>query len=282
MNTVGRILIVVMTVLTLCFMTFAGAVYTVQTSWRVKSNSLQEQFDAQQKRLTDMNAEYQDYKNDSTSQVQEMTQRAETAEANNVNLQQTNDALKGERDRARAERNEAVDEAEIATEEAAARLAEADALRQEDSRLRETIGHQIETVRDQEDQVFALERDARVIREKYAGLLDRAARAERLLRQNEIDLDTEIVGDERDPPPAVEGRVLGARRNRTGSVSFVEVSIGTDDGLQKGHQLMVYRGSRFLADIRLIDVNPDGAVGIVIEKTRNGVIERGDYVTSRL
>jgi len=66
--------------------------------------------------------------------------------------------------------------------------------------------------------------------------------------------------------------------------------LGSDDGLSKGHQLFVYRfgtienGNRpkYLGKIELVYVDPDKAVGTVIDAAKNGVIEKGDHVNSKL
>jgi hypothetical protein len=62
----------------------------------------------------------------------------------------------------------------------------------------------------------------------------------------------------------------------------VEISIGSDDGIGPKMKLIVFRGSRYICEIEITDVYPDMAVGRVIEETRNGSIERGDNVTTKL
>jgi len=91
------------------------------------------------------------------------------------------------------------------------------------------------------------------------------------------------------PPPDVAGLVLDARKTRNRSTEFVHISIGSDDGLAVGHTLHVYRpadknGGRamYLGKIELVRVAPDEAVGTVIERAKNGIIERNDNVTTKL
>lgn len=47
-------------------------------------------------------------------------------------------------------------------------------------------------------------------------------------------------------------------------------------------KLVVFRRNKFICEIEITDVYPDMAVGRVIEQTRNGSIERGDNVTTKL
>jgi len=46
--------------------------------------------------------------------------------------------------------------------------------------------------------------------------------------------------------------------------------------------LIVFRGADYICEIEVTDVYPDTAVGRVLEETRNGTIERGDNVTTKL
>jgi hypothetical protein len=69
--------------------------------------------------------------------------------------------------------------------------------------------------------------------------------------------------------------------NRNGS-ELVEIDAGSDVGLAKGHVMFVYRGVKYLGKIRLDMVDYRTAVGVVIDSTKNGEIQRGDIVTTKL
>jgi len=91
------------------------------------------------------------------------------------------------------------------------------------------------------------------------------------------------------PPPEVQGLVLDAKQNTRSGVEWIEVSIGSNDGLKEGHELHVYRfgdgngkKAKYLGRIKLVLLTADKAVGTVIDKAKNGVIERGDNVTTKL
>ena len=96
----------------------------------------------------------------------------------------------------------------------------------------------------------------------------------------------ELAGQQ--PPPVVEGVVMDARKSARQGTEFVEISLGSDDGLAKGHSLFVYRGAnggdrgKYLGKIEIVYVTPDKAVGTVVERAKNGVIQKGDNVTSKL
>jgi hypothetical protein len=79
-------------------------------------------------------------------------------------------------------------------------------------------------------------------------------------------------------PQGVEGVVLGVG----GSGSQLEISIGTDDGIRKGHQLEVKRGPNYLGRIEIIQTAPDKAVAKIVPGMQQGPIQRGDRVFSSI
>jgi hypothetical protein len=82
-------------------------------------------------------------------------------------------------------------------------------------------------------------------------------------------------------PPKVEGRVLASRSN-----GLVEISVGSDDGLMKGHEAFIYRNqggeSKFVAKIEIVQTTPDRSVGKVIPSYKKSPILRDDNVVTKL
>ena len=80
-----------------------------------------------------------------------------------------------------------------------------------------------------------------------------------------------------DKPPQLEAQVLKVNANNT----LVEISIGSDDGLKKGHRLQVFRGKDYLGQITIKDIEVDRAVGEVDKKLQRGLIREKDNVTTK-
>ena len=97
-----------------------------------------------------------------------------------------------------------------------------------------------------------------------------------LLRVHDVNPDQDPAG----MLPRVNGLVMAV----AGS-GVVEVSIGEDDGLKKGHQLQVYRTgggeNRYLGRLEVMETAADRAVCRVMPKFRTGAIQVGDRVTSK-
>jgi RNA polymerase sigma factor (sigma-70 family) len=91
-------------------------------------------------------------------------------------------------------------------------------------------------------------------------------------------------------PPKVEGTIK--KVDHLGLGGRVEINIGSDDGLIRGHELTIYRVDRraqpvrframeYIGRIRILFADPDQAVAKVIELWEGKKIKEGDCVTGR-
>jgi hypothetical protein len=80
------------------------------------------------------------------------------------------------------------------------------------------------------------------------------------------------------PPAGIEGTVTEVRDR-----GVVQISIGSDSGLSKGHQLDIVRDregrSSYIGKIEITSTAADVAVAQVMPEFRRGVVQRGDKVT---
>lgn len=208
--------------------------------------------------------------------------RAEDALAKLENLR--NDLVQSEQELANqdAEREKHLADLGIAQEEAEARGVESNALRQEVEALRDQLNTGIKRRRELDGQKLDLQSEIGELSEREEYLHTEIARLRDLLRLNEVDPDEVYVGTVPAAIQKVDGVVRQSRKNTSRTVELVEISVGTDDGINKKMKLIVYRGRSFICEIEVTDVYPDMAVGRVLEETRNGTIERGDHVTTKL
>ncbi len=294
MNQVSKLLIVLQMFLSLMFMAFAAAVYSTEMNWKKAADEAQASVAQTQALLTSEQEKNDQLKQDHTTVVAELRLQAET------NLAQANDFKRrldevlgtegdpGQLAKVRTERDVAQAEARVASEEAAARVAEATALRDEVRKLRSQVDTLVTEARTRDDKVLELTRQMTAAIRKDKVDQSTIARLTNLLIANgldpkaRVDASGRMIAEGREPLEHVTGKVLSARRNSSGSTEFVQVSLGQDDGVEVGNRLHIYRGRKFIADVILREVGADEAVGIVDENLRNGMIQRGDNVTSKL
>ncbi|MFN0199366.1 MAG: hypothetical protein ACKVT0_21660 [Planctomycetaceae bacterium] len=286
----GRILIALNIVLSFTYLIYAAAVFNVQKNWKEKSQEYQEVITQKDKELTDLNQRYDTLETDRAAQVVQLTDRATKAEAT---LTQTTTALdtlnkRMETTQTELEREKAL--SQISGEEARLRNAEALKEREANTALHKKIDELLVKVQEVEDKVYDQRIKENTLIATHESTLNEIAQLKKIIRYKGLDKEeTREILAKQEPPPTVEGLVEETKSNSSNGQEFVAVTIGSDDGLVKGHHLYVYRFAtspeerpKYLCKIELVNVTPDSAVGVVVEKSKNGVIKKGDHVSSKL
>lgn len=67
-----------------------------------------------------------------------------------------------------------------------------------------------------------------------------------------------------------------------GERDLIEISLGSDEGLKRGHTLEVFRGNTYLGRVLIRETWPDRAVAQIIPEFRKGIIRKGDRVATKL
>ena len=313
MTFVGKVLVIVQVVLSLCFMAFAGAVYTVQQDWKTAfeqkvqdierknaelaqkeeeisllnkdlaaTQSIQQDIAGYVNNIDQLTGHIQD--DGVRTQLRVIATRAENAETKAASLERQMEAKDKELMEAKDNYNRVKIENEYALKEAKERTEEAKKLKATNKDLNNQLAQAHDKIFTLEDLKFNLETEARGMADKHKGLLQQVAYVQEILRKANINEQEVLAKDE--PPPLVRGLVYNTKApQRTGGTELVEISIGSDDGLSEGHELDIYRttnGGQYLGRMQVVFVQADRAVGKVIQKSKNGIIQRGDYVTTKL
>lgn len=285
MTSVGKILVVLQVVLSLLFMGFAGAVFTAQTSWKSEAKKHQDSASKTTAQLRQAEELAQKDKADLTGQLKAQTDKADAADALATGLKEKNAALEQQLAASRTEFENAQALAKIAGEEARARRDEASNLRAANDSLHKSRNELINQVRDLSDKLFNSDLTQKAMNEKQKEVLEETAIMKSMFRKQGLSLDPKEYEKMQSPPPLVQGQVDETKKNPRNGSDLVQVTVGSDDGLAKGHVLYVYSSGerpKYLGKIRVEYLEPDMAVGIIIEKAKNGVIQKGDNVTSKL
>jgi len=285
MTFVGKILIVLQIVLSLVFMAFAGAVYTVQTKWKTEYEQLaklkkdtETDFNSNiailEKSVSDITADLEKIK------TEERDVKASLADAEGRAIESRKE-LEKEKIRSTG----FLQSLAIANAEADQRRGEAIVLRGVNNELHKKLDETVAAVRNLEVDKFAVSRKTDAMLAKHKKILLDYAEIKKAARLQGVKLDPKGFKGVQAPPTNVEGFVLDTRRGTRNEPDFIEISIGSDDDLAKGHVLFCYRSSgkgKYLGKIRIVHITPDRAVGVVIEQAKNGLIKKGDNVSTKL
>ena len=276
MNWLGKVFVMLILIMSLMFMGLAMGVYATHKNWKAATEALNTQLTEERAKneqlVTAHNRRVEELDREKTAAEQQVT-KLETERASlantNVQIQTERDALvQNQRDHIAAV---------AATQDLNQKLAtEVTGLRQ-----------QIRTEQQARDASFAKALDATEALHQAAGEYESAQeRSQQLIKQvasMRHVMKAEGLNPDTEPDsvvPTVDGVVSQVRR--TAGAQLIEVTIGADDGLKIGNTLEVFRGSKYLGRLDIIDTSPDKSIGRVDRNFQQGQIQEGDRVATRL
>ncbi|MEA1950020.1 MAG: hypothetical protein U9N87_01455 [Planctomycetota bacterium] len=289
MNLVGKILTVLIFVMSLCFMMMAVMVYSTHVNWRNKVMLSQSEAGPGQKpglkfQLQDALSERDD--------LQAQLQKAEKTLADEqaakldqvAKLENECVELRTERDNLSTEiqvLNKSTAEAVAVMERTQATLAdlrgEVVNLRKTKRKAEEDRDSSFTKVVEKTDQLHQLQNEKTRLEGIQTTLVADSQRMRDVLRSNDID----PAADPAEFMPKTSGIV-----SATPGSGIIEINIGSDDGMKKGNTVEIYRtgsgSERYLGRAEIVKTQPDKAVCKIIPEYRKGAILRGDRVTSKL
>lgn len=285
MTFVGKLLVVLQLVMSLCFMAMAGTVFTRQNAWnkqydeQVAQNKIIEDGAKQTaQELSAMKEEKEKNEKLLNDQVAKLDRDLKAAN-DTLALKESDyqrEVVQKETHKAQAQINE--DEADIRRDEALTQM-------QINDKLNTQLNLKNKEMQGLEKTLFDFRVDRKKLVDRYNAMLESVALFKKALAANGLQTDPKAYAQAQAPPPVVDGEVKETLQKA--GVEFVEISIGSDDGMKVGTILFVYRGgegqrNKYLGEIRIQEVVPDKAVGVVVTRAKNGQIEKGDYVTTKL
>lgn len=285
MTFVGKILVIVQVVLSVCFMAFATAVFTTHENWKDKYTKAQADLDQARNQAEQTEADLNLRLDELTAETKTAQADADRAKAAAQGLQQQLDMRLVEIDTLRTERDNFKLLADLVGSDESFRRDEAVKQRA----VNETLHVNLDTLNTQtralSDDIFTRKLREERILARYEDLLRQYADLRSMARSFGLDPDSKPSGTPQTPPPDVNGLVLDYRKTPHSGVEYVEISLGSNDGLDAGHTLSVYRTGddrRYLGEIELVYVELNRAVGTVVTRNKNGIIQRGDNVSTKL
>ena len=260
MTTVGKILVVLHLVLSIMFMAFAGAVYTAQTNWRAAEKKASTALAAATTKIRDMQAEFDKERADAAEKIARNVDTIQKLTGQNTALTAQVATLDSDNKQLRKDVDQQRDQAVLASTEAIERKKEADLQREKNSELLRSREELVKTLNDTEDKRFALDVQMQQVSEKYDLLLNDFRIMKGYLASKDMTTDPKQMVVQTSPPPPVNGLITEVRKAEKSSRELVEISLGSDDGLVVGHRLTVYKGDKYVGEIRLTLVQADKAV----------------------
>lgn len=276
MNFIGKILVVLIVIMSIIFMTLAAAVYSTHRNWeQLASQRAQERDDARAELQATTN-EYNRREAELEAQREAALQRLRQLESERESLASNNTTLQREVDELRTQWAEA-SAAVNATQQSSTLVA------QRNNELRESI----RAAREATDDAFVkmlnateeaqqLQGELEIATERRQELTEEVARMTSVMREEGIDPATQL--DE--VTPRVDGYVQRVARSE--GQLLIQVTIGSDDGLKRGDTVEIFRGTRYLGRAEILRTEPNRAIGRVDPRFQEGRIQEQDRVATRL
>lgn len=276
MNVLGKTLVIFIFVFSLVFMASAMGVWLVNRNHRdeiVKSGGWKDRLAQAEQQKGELETQKagieQELENERTAKRMALAR----LESERANLQKELTTLTQERAQlVQAESQSAAALAAIQTNLAAWRK-EMETLRTQVRTAQQDRELQFQKVVALTDSMHQAEGELAAQKERNLQLQQLADKYAKLLDQEGISPDKALV----DLPTKVEGEIDIVRGGR-----YVELNIGSDDGLRPGDTLEVYRGAQYLGRLRVTsEIEPDRAVAEILKDLQKGAIREGDHVTTR-
>lgn len=281
MTWVGKLLVVLHLVLSIMFMALAGAVFNAHTNWKKAQETALKQYQTEQGKSRSLDQELQAAKTDAAQKIAALEGQVTQLTGERTNLQAAVTGLEAETKQLKVALDAERELAKNNSTEAGERVRESQLLRAQNADLFKSRGDLVAKIRDMEDKAFGQEVLIQQLNEKHEKTLRDNAKMREFLAANSLPTDPREMLVQEQAAPLVRGLVIEARKAEKGNLEYVEISLGSNDGLVRGHKATLYRDDQFLGRISLVSIERNRAVGIVEEKAKNAVIKKGDNVTTK-
>ena len=282
MNLIGKIFVAVILLLSVVFMILAMATYSTHKNWRTAHAALK----ADNDRLT-----AQLRQQESAAELMESELQLQIDVANQLvrNLQSERQALLSRNEDIQTEINNLNQERRDATAAVSSTQANAERL------ANQNVGLQQDVIASQQAADRAFQRTVEATsalhdtevklqnqQQLAAQLTEQVAGMTLAMREAGVDPATRVG----DVVPRVGGYVSLVRR-RAGDET-IEITIGSDDGLKRGHTVEVFRTSdtsgqsKYLGRAVVLSTNGDKAYARIVPELKKARIQEGDRVATRL
>jgi len=275
MNLLGKLLIVLILVGSVMLASFAVVLYATHTNWREQHNLVSQRLAESTQRLAEA-------ERDRDSMVTALNLEIRNQASRNVALSETVRQLTQDIELARNEEAQLREERDLAKTIAESSLIEVQALRVRFDGASQALSESTQQWMEMSTELTKKMDESHGLGIQLANYQAIAAQlakdyrdAMEVLRKHGLSADPALYTQL--PPAGIHGAVTEVRQGGN-----VEISIGQDSGLVRGHQLDVVRSrdgrSIYVGKIEIMNTAPDRSAARVMPEFRRGVVQPGDEV----
>ena len=278
MNAVGRIFIVLIFIMSLIFMSFTVAVYSVSNNWKATADKLKADLSKVQSDKNRLENEKKELEQSCNELLAAKGDEIAALRADLIRFQTDNTMQLAEMNRLQEAITLATQTIKSSHESLQVAQAEQTTLRGEFRKTQLDWNDLLTNFIRKTDEAHDLSMKLGNLESVSQGILEQYRNAKAVLDLVGMKPIPELYTGI--PPYLVTGRVTEVR-----PTGLVEVTIGEDSGLMKGHQLDVYRKSEdgrdiYLGVVEVLLTEPNRAAARIMPEYRKGTVQAGDIVTS--
>lgn len=282
MKLLGQIFIVLIMIMSVAFMGLMFSVNSAHTNWQEAEKKAKESLQKVQGELAAEKAKLEEQKKAFASEVQDKENAIVALSTKVVDLQRENAQLAAARNALETQQATVIASIQSVHDTLAKSREEMTQLRtlyrtaqREFAQKLTELAKKSEEAQGHALTLASLKDIGRELSKQYADAIE-------VLRKHDLKPVPSMYSG---VPPTVDGLVTEVRPGNGGN-SMIEISIGEDDGLLKGHQLYVYRTaggkSSLLGKVEVVATEPNKSACKVLSDFRQGNIQRDDNVATKI
>jgi len=273
MNIIGKIFVFAVFVMSLMLMTFAGVIYMSHVNWKDEVyREAKDCLPGQQPGYVHQIKKAQEERAGLEAEITSLKQKVAESEQSRDQVVAKLQTLRADKNKRQAEMEKAVEDVRSLRDDLLAADKAVEQLQGQVKSQQEKVDAQVDKSAELSASLAEAQAQLTIAEERKAQLEKQVANARILLTQNGLTVDSLP----KDRVPTLDGDVIAV------AAGSIQVSLGSDDGLQVGHTLEVYRGGEYIGRAVVKTVMHDHAVAEIVKAYARGVVQRGDKVTTRL
>ncbi len=271
MNLVGRILTLLILLLSVCFLVIALMVGATHRNWKEIASNNQKAAESAKRLL--------DSARSKSTEIEKLLNMERVART--MQLAQLESQLSDARGQYEDKESQLREQTVVAQEAldrlkaAEKRLTEQDtevaALKGQNKTLIDDISAQRQSVVNLTSQVFSLQGELESLEQLKMDLSEQLALKTKVMTKHGL-ADDDLVDQ---IPPSVDGVVIRVKDD------YIAISLGTDDGLRNGHTFDIYRGDRYIGKAVVTRAEYNMSAARLDKDFLQAPVAEGDHVTTK-
>jgi ABC-type multidrug transport system fused ATPase/permease subunit len=275
MNIIGKMFVILIFAMCIMIMVFAITIYATHTNWKNKAEALQKDNTELTLKIEQFVKLRDDTEKKLYTEIVRKTNAIATLQSQVNTLTKENEKLTDENNKLSQERQVNISAVVLSGQNMEKLRAELEGYRKDFREAQKKWADLYTTLVAKIDEAHSLAMDLASFKAIGIQLAKDYKDAVEVLKKHNLLPQPELYSGV--PPQGVHGLITQVRPG-----GWVEISIGSDSGLQKGHQLDIIRmisgRAMLVGKISIDSLQPDKAVAVIMPEFRRSTVQVGDRV----